>query len=103
MAWTETQIQKVWKKGTIVPNYDKNKYRKDKCGAWMVRSMHGDATTQLSFGWEIDHIYPESLGGEDNIENLQPLQWENNRHKGDDLTPNCKVTSKDKKNIYTGK
>jgi len=32
---------------------------------------------------EIDHIKPVSLGGTDDLRNLQPLHWRNNRYKGD--------------------
>jgi HNH endonuclease len=56
--------------------------RKDACGAWIVRSQYGDVT-ERGFGWEIDHIDPVSNGGADDPWNLQPLQWQNNREKGD--------------------
>jgi 5-methylcytosine-specific restriction endonuclease McrA len=38
---------------------------------------------QSEGGWEIDHIVPVSLGGSDDLDNLQPLWWKNNRRKGD--------------------
>ncbi len=40
-------------------------------------------TIENGVGWEIDHIKPVSESGTDDLSNLQPLQWENNRLKGD--------------------
>ncbi len=98
MAFSEETIQKVWEKGKVVPNYDKKVWRKDHCNAWIKRSLYGKSRTPLSYGWEIDHINPK---GGDELSNLQPLQWENNRGKGDDY-PNwdCTVTSSKNKNVY---
>lgn len=81
-------IQKVWEKGRTVEGFDPNIIRKDFCNAWIMRNEY--ANCDSVFGWEIDHVYPESLGGDDNILNLRPMQWENNRAKGDDF-PNYKV------------
>ncbi|MBL7888213.1 MAG: HNH endonuclease [Bacteroidia bacterium] len=94
-SFSDDIVQKVWEKGTIVPGYDPDKYRKDKCGAWMQRNLHsGNHGTPLSLEWEIDHRNPEDNGGTDDIDNLQPLQWENNRHKGTNYPNwNCKVTA----------
>jgi hypothetical protein len=85
----EVTIEAVWQKGTPEPDYPL--FRKDCCGASMQRSKYGKTE---QFGWEIDHIKPESQGGTDDLSNLQPLQWENNRHKGDDYPDwSCKVKS----------
>lgn len=70
----------VWAKGRVIPNYDAAVWRHDICGAVMKYESYG---TEGDYGWEIDHIKPESKGGSSDSSNLQPLQWKNNRSKGD--------------------
>lgn len=87
-SFTEFDIQIVWEKGSVIPSLDSNIYRKDKCGAIIKRSEYGN--TQSKYGWEIDHMKPLAKYGTDDLFNLQPLQWENNRHKSDNYPSwNC--------------
>lgn len=81
MTISETTIQRVWEKGTVDSNNSPAEWRKDQCGAWIHRSDYGNRDSD--YGWEVDHITPESKGGNDDLSNLRPLQWENNANKQD--------------------
>ena len=90
MSFSDQVIQAVWQKGDIVPSYDPNVWRKDQCGAWMRKGHYGNRDSK--YGWEIDHIKPESDNGSDELSNLRPLQWENNASKQDGRLT-CPVTA----------
>ncbi len=79
--FSKTIIEAVWEKAPKVSGYDPDLWRRDQCGALIRRAHYGD--TESRFGWEIDHVRPVSEGGSDALINLEPMQWENNRHKGD--------------------
>ena len=90
-AFAAPTIEAVWQKGTPEPGY--SSFRKDVCGASMSRDKYGKPE---KWGWEVDHTKPVTQGGTDDLSNLRPLHWENNRAKGDsypDSAWTCKVRS----------
>ena len=91
----ETKLA-VWKKATPVNEYDSARWRKDQCGAWIGWNEYGDRHSD--YGWEIDHITPQSKGGTDILSNLRPLHWKNNIEKLDGRL-SCKVKADGNKNV----
>lgn len=107
---TEEQIQDAWNHATVVDGFDKDRYRKDACGAWIIRNKYGD--TDSLYGWEVDHIVPQSLLRDkgfsesmiDNSLNLRALQHENNASKSDDYPSyTAVVTSEETENVKVTK
>ena len=107
---TEEQIQDAWNRANIVEGFDKNRYRKDACGAWIIRNKYGD--TDSRYGWEVDHIVPQSFLRDkgfsesmiDNSLNLRALQHENNESKSDDYPSyTAVVTSEGTENVRVTK
>lgn len=99
--------REVWNKGQRVEGFDSDMYRKDPCGAWIVWDKYG--VQDSIYGWEIDHIYPQSKLQEqgfreeliDDIRNLRPMQHSNNESKGNDYPSYAAVvTSEGNRNIY---
>ena len=105
MEYSKELKDKIWEKGVPVDGYDPQIARKDACGAWIIRDLYGDKETM--FGWEIDHIFPESkliefgkLDKASDIINLRPLNVANNASKSDSY-PEYKatLTSDGEKNV----
>ena len=96
MSYTSTKLKQIWSKGKTVSGYDSDLNRKDACDAWMTFSDFGK--TESWYGWEVDHIKPKAQGGSNDLSNLRPLQWENNREKAAGRTK-CVITSSENKNV----
>lgn len=84
---SEQVKQAVWAKGQPIPGFDAALWRRDICGRYMRYSNHGNRNE--GSGWEIDHIVPSSRGGETTLDNLQPLNWQNNSRKSDQYPWSC--------------
>ena len=72
----ENTIQAVWNKGSVIPRFDKDEWRRDKDGWAIKRGEYGNRESEN--GWEIDHIKLVKDGGKDVMSNLRPLYWKTN-------------------------
>lgn len=70
----------VWKRSTQTPARH-GSTAKDCQGRLMKYEIYGNPNSR--YGWEIDHKRPVSKGGSDRLTNLQALNHESNRKKGD--------------------
>lgn len=80
----------VWQKAKPIKGKDSAKYRKDPYGNEMHYDSYGKDSSK---GWEIDHIRPKARGGSDATVNLQALNTQVNRDKGDSLKKKSRHTT----------
>ncbi len=80
-AFNNLQVNTVWSKARIDNSFNPGQFRRDVCGNLIAYRDYGNTNSQ--YGWEIDHKLPVAKGGNDEINNLQALQWQANRRKGD--------------------
>ncbi|GEM_PF-1738871 len=71
-------VEAVWSKAT--PSGDHPPLRVDSYGALIWKEGYGNTNSKL--GWEIGYLTPPAKGGSYELENLQPMQWENSRLNG---------------------
>jgi hypothetical protein len=76
-SFSDQIVEAVWEKARAMGT--SAILRVDAWGWTIVRQDYGNVRSR--YGWEIDHVIPVSQGGTDDLSNLQPLQWENNRRK----------------------
>jgi hypothetical protein len=75
----EATVEAVWNKASI--SREHSPMRVDPYGALIWKGGYGN--TSSKFGWEIGRRKSLAKGGGDDLDNLVPLQWENNRRNGD--------------------
>lgn len=78
--FTDEEILHAWNRCEKIAGREPEKWRKDYAGAYMWWPKYGDTDSQ--YGWEVDHIKPLDKDGTYEKDNLIAVQWENNRHKG---------------------
>lgn len=83
MYWSRRERAEIWIKNARVEGWKIRVFQRDAYGRRMKFDEHGRKGV---FGWEVDHIIPESLGGPNEIYNLRPLHWRSNREKGDSVS-----------------
>lgn len=70
----------VWNKGEVISGSDPALWRRDANRSVIRFSDYGDRSSE--YGWEIDHIIPDALGGMNALSNLRPLHWRTNSGLG---------------------
>lgn len=78
--YSNLKLDKIFDKGKIINGKNPDLYREDKMGNTIYKPSYGKNT---EMGWQVDHSKPQSKGGTDHLNNLQPMQSKANRIKSD--------------------
>ncbi len=90
---TKEQKEKAWNNAKPIKGKDKKNYRQDSYGKTMYKASHGKSSVM---GWDVDHIKPKSKGGSDATRNLQALNSNVNRSKGNSLVKKSRHSKSNK-------
>ena len=77
--FSKERLDQIWGKGSPIRGKNPDLHRKDVYGNEMYKHSYGKPSTK---GWEVDHSKPQSKGGTDHLNNLQPMNTSANRSKG---------------------
>lgn len=77
--FSEDKLDQIWEKGQPIRGKDPDLYRKDIYGNSMYKPSYGKTS---EMGWNVDHSKPQSKGGTDHLNNLQPMNSRANSSKG---------------------
>lgn len=78
--FSQDRLEQVWDKGQTIRGKNPYLYRRDIYGNEMYKPSYGKTSEK---GWEVDHSKPQSKGGTDHLNNLQPMNPSANRSKND--------------------
>ena len=81
MNFSEDTLDLIWEKTSKIKGLDERMYRKDACGALIMRDKYGKINP---YGWVVDHVFPIALGGDNKLPNLRAMHYLNNISKADD-------------------
>jgi hypothetical protein len=78
--FSQDRLDQIWEKGSAIRGKDPDLYRKDQLGNQMYKPSYSKTS---EMGWNVDHSKPQSRGGTDHLNNLQPMNSRANSSKGD--------------------
>lgn len=78
--FTDERLDQIWDKGQTIRGKNPDLYRKDIFGNEMYKHSYGKNS---EMGWNVDHSKPQSKGGTNHLNNLQPMNSRANSSKND--------------------